>query len=84
MWKFLDEYWIKFINGYCKVDFLCYNGEPNWLGWIPLIFLGIFLIFVIFLLILIFVKAIMEIVITLVESAKIEITKYIQKIKTGK
>ena len=29
--------WNKFINGYCKVDFLCFNNEPNWLGWIPLI-----------------------------------------------
>lgn len=43
MWKFLDKYWNEFINGYCKVDFLCYNGEPNWLGWIPIGFIGIIL-----------------------------------------
>jgi len=23
----------KFITGFCKVEFLCYQGEPNWLGW---------------------------------------------------
>lgn len=42
MWEFLDRYWVKFINGYCKVDFLCYNGNPNWLGWIPIGFIGLF------------------------------------------
>lgn len=40
MWEFLDKYWIKFINGYCKVDFLCVNNDPNWLGWIPIGFLS--------------------------------------------
>lgn len=23
-----------FIDGFCKVEFLCYAGDPNWLGWI--------------------------------------------------
>ena len=27
----------SFINGFCKVEFLCYLGEPNWLGWLILI-----------------------------------------------
>ena len=27
----------SFINGFCKVEFLCYQGEPNWLGWLILI-----------------------------------------------
>ena len=45
MWNFIEKYWDKFINGYCKVDFLCYNGEPNWLGWIPLIGIGIVICF---------------------------------------
>ena len=22
-----------FIAGFCKVEFLCHAGEPNWLGW---------------------------------------------------
>jgi len=26
----------KFITGFCKVEFLCYQGEPNWLGWLVL------------------------------------------------
>lgn len=43
MWEFLDKYWIKFINGYCKVGFLCENNDPNWLGWIPIGFIGILL-----------------------------------------
>jgi hypothetical protein len=29
----MAEYWDAFIVGFCKVDFLCYDGEPNWLGW---------------------------------------------------
>ena len=37
----MNSVWNKFIVGYCKVDFLCYNGDPNWLGWIPLIGIGI-------------------------------------------
>lgn len=35
--------WNKFIIGYCKVDFLCFNNDPNWFGWGTLIFLGLFL-----------------------------------------
>jgi len=25
--------WESFIQGFCKVEFLCYAGDPNWLGW---------------------------------------------------
>jgi len=25
-----------FIASFCKVEFLCYAGDPNWLGWIVL------------------------------------------------
>ncbi|MDC1032919.1 hypothetical protein OAQ48_02015 [Candidatus Pelagibacter sp.] len=28
----------NFINGFCKVEFFCYAGQPNWLGWGTLIF----------------------------------------------
>lgn len=28
--------WDKFIVGFCKVEFLCYQGDPNWLGYIVL------------------------------------------------
>jgi len=56
MWDFLigierkitNEYWDSLVVGYCKVEFLCHNGAPNWLGWIPLVFLiSIFILFVI-------------------------------------
>ena len=29
--------WDSFISGFCKVAFLCYAGDPNWLGWIVLV-----------------------------------------------
>jgi|GEM_PF-2538103 hypothetical protein len=28
--------WEGFIRGFCKVEFLCYAGDPNWLGWVVL------------------------------------------------
>ena len=27
----------EFIASFCKVEFLCYAGDPNWLGWIVLV-----------------------------------------------
>jgi hypothetical protein len=33
--------WDSFIDGFCKVEFLCYAGDPNWLGWIVLLFGGL-------------------------------------------
>lgn len=33
----MAELWNSVIFNFCKVDFLCWNGEPNWLGWIVLI-----------------------------------------------
>jgi hypothetical protein len=39
-------------NSFCKVEFLCYAGEPNWLGWLVLLFfalaIGGFLLFWLF------------------------------------
>lgn len=32
--------WDKFIFEFCKVEFACYAGEPNWLGWVFL-FIGL-------------------------------------------
>ena len=34
----------SFINGFCKVEFLCYLGEPNWLGWLILVPFYIFVV----------------------------------------
>ncbi len=28
------------ITKFCKVEFLCYAGEPNWLGWAILFIFG--------------------------------------------
>ena len=36
-----------FINSFCKVQFLCYQGEPNWLGIIVLLIPGIMLFLII-------------------------------------
>ena len=35
-----------FIAGFCKVEFLCHSGDPNWLGWIVLGILGLLVLFV--------------------------------------
>ena len=35
----------SFIGGVCKVEFLCYAGEPNWLGWVFLVGGGILALF---------------------------------------
>jgi len=44
----MEQPWDKFIFQFCKVDFLCWHGEPNWLGWI-LIGIGALILFVIIL-----------------------------------
>ena len=40
----MTDFFDKFILSFCKVEFLCYSGDPNWLGWIFLVCLGIFLV----------------------------------------
>ncbi len=42
----MDEIWDKFVFGFCKVEFLCWNGDPNWLGWI-VIAIGAFILLII-------------------------------------
>jgi hypothetical protein len=37
-------FWDNFISGFCKVEFLCWEGEPNWLGWIVLVFLAFWIL----------------------------------------
>jgi len=29
----MEWFWSQFIPGFCKVQFPCYDGTPNWLGW---------------------------------------------------
>ena len=38
LWVRLVLLWNDFVIGYCKVDVVCWAGEPNWLGWLILIF----------------------------------------------
>ena len=33
-----------FIESFCKVEFLCYQGDPNWLGWMVLGVFGLVVI----------------------------------------
>lgn len=30
----MNELWASFITSFCKVSIVCWQGEPNWLGWI--------------------------------------------------
>lgn len=32
----MKGYWNDFIAGFCKVEIVCWEGGPNWLGWIIL------------------------------------------------
>ena len=32
----MEDAWKDFIVGFCKVDIVCWHGEPNWLGWLIL------------------------------------------------
>ena len=36
----------KFNNSFCKVQFLCYEGEPNWLGIIVELFFFLILLLI--------------------------------------
>jgi hypothetical protein len=42
--EWLDETWDNFLTGFCKVNIVCFEGEPNWLGYIllPIFFLIVF------------------------------------------
>jgi hypothetical protein len=38
----------KFINEFCKVEFLCYAGEPNWIGWVVIGFISFIVVIAVF------------------------------------
>ena len=48
----------SFINSFCKVQFLCYQGEPNWLGIIVLLVPGVILFLIISLILVLLPEAI--------------------------
>jgi len=29
--------WQAFIKSYCTAQFLCYHGEPHWMGWVVMV-----------------------------------------------
>jgi hypothetical protein len=37
----MKKLWTDFIAGFCKVELLCYGGDPNWLGWAVVVIFGI-------------------------------------------
>ena len=44
----MTEFFDKFIISFCKVQFLCFDWWPNWLGWGVLGIGAIILIFIFF------------------------------------
>ena len=42
----MSEYWKSFLVGFCKVEAVCFEGDPNWLGWILIGILVIVLVIV--------------------------------------
>ncbi len=42
-------YWNEFLFRFCKVGFLCWQGEPNWLGLIVLGFAGLIVLYILLL-----------------------------------
>jgi len=48
----------SFINSFCKVQFLCYQGEPNWLGIIVLLVPGVIIFLIISLILVLLPEAI--------------------------
>lgn len=51
----MKELWHDFTAEFCKVEFACWNGSPNWLGWI-IIAVGSFALVLLALRILIFIE----------------------------
>ena len=45
----MKDLWQFFIDGFCKVELLCFTGDPNWLGWIVLVIGGLISAFILFL-----------------------------------
>jgi len=36
-----------FYDLFCKIDSLCSNGGPNWLGWAVMVCVGLFLLYLV-------------------------------------
>lgn len=44
----MGEFWKSFLIGFCKVEAVCFEGNPNWLGWILIGILVIVLVIVLY------------------------------------
>lgn len=53
-------FWDSFLGGFCKVSFVCWHGEPNWLGWILIGLLGFVLVGICFALVKTAIELIVE------------------------
>jgi len=42
----MSDLWDQFIVGFCKVEAVCWNSDPNWFGWILIGVLAVILFFV--------------------------------------
>jgi len=47
----MSEFWDKFVYEFCKVEFVCWNGELNWLGWVFIV-LGLLILLFLLLIVL--------------------------------
>jgi len=52
MTEWFGAKWASFLMGFCKVEFVCYNWEPNWLGMVIIWTAGWCLVAVLFAIIL--------------------------------
>jgi len=43
----MTDLWDRFIIGFCKVEAVCWNGDPNWFGWILIAVLALILFIVV-------------------------------------
>lgn len=56
----MSEYWHSFKVGFCKVEFLCYSQEPNWLGWIIIGICGVVVFFFVFGMVVMLIEVIVK------------------------
>ncbi len=42
----MSDLWDRFIVGFCKVEAVCWNSDPNWFGWILIAVLA-FILFIV-------------------------------------
>ena len=56
----MREIWDDFVFRFCKVDVVCWHGEPNWLGWIVIGVAGIILGAIILFILTVILRSILD------------------------